>query len=160
MAVPVAIPRISPTGFRLDDGYQTLLSIASQSGLDIWEKEVTPPGMDGGDPIDTTTMHNADYRTMSPRQLITLTEHTVVAAYDPCVYEVLLALVNVTDNFTVTLPDNSTLSYWAFIRSVEFSPHVEGEQPEMTITIVPTNYDDCNCVEAGPVMDCAGTCSC
>lgn len=160
MGAPVSIARLTPTGFRLDDGYQTLISFGVLPGLDIWEKEVQPPGIDGGDPIDTTTMHNEDYRTMAPRKLKILSEHTITAAYDPCAYVDLLTMVNVVDDITVFFPDNSQLSYWGFIRSVEFSPLVEGEQPEMTITVVPTNYDACNCVEAGPVIDCNGTCTC
>ena len=160
MAAPAPIPRIAPDGFRLDDGYQTLITFGVLPGLDIWEKEAQPPGIDGGDPIDTTTMHNDSYRTNAARKLKSLTEHTIVAAYDPCAYVDLLTMVNVVDEITVFFPDNSTLSYWGFIRSVEFSPLVEGEQPEMTITVVPTNYDACNCVEAGPVIDCNGTCTC
>lgn len=160
MAAPSPIPRLSPSGFRLDDGYQSLITFGLLAGLDIWEKDVQPPGIDGGDPIDTTTMHNSAYRTNAPRSLKSLTEHTIVAAYDPCAYVDLLTMVNVIDEITITFPDNSTLAYWGYIRSVELSPMIEGEQPEMTITVVPTNYDCNDCTEAGPVIDCNGTCTC
>lgn len=160
MAAPTTTARTTPDGFRLDNGHQTLITFAFAPGLDFWEKEVQPFGFDGGDAIDTTTMHNVIYRTKSPRNLLDLTEHTVVGAYDPCVYVDLLQMVNVIDSITITFPDTSTLTYWGYIRLVEVSPLVEGEQPEMTLTIVPTNYDACNCVEAGPVIDCNGTCTC
>lgn len=160
MGAPVAIPRTTPDGFVLTNGHPTFISFGILPALDIWEKEVQPPGIDGGDPIDTTTMHNEEWRTMAPRTLKTLSEHTVTAAYDPCAFADLNNMVNIVDNITVHFPDNSTLAYWGFIRTVEFSPNVEGEQPEMTITVVPTNYDACNCVVADPVIDCAGTCTC
>lgn len=162
MAAPGVATRVSPNGagFKLDDGRVALIAFASNNSLLIWEKEVQPPGIDNGDDIDTTTMWNEDFRTHMPRQLNDLTEHTIVAAYDPCVYTDLLALTGVCDNITVYFPDNSTLSYWGYIKNVEFSPLVDGEQPEVTITVQPTNYDCCNCEEAGPVMDCAGTCTC
>ncbi len=41
---------------RLDDGYQTLIEFAENPAIKLWEKSVTPPGIDGGDAIDTTTM--------------------------------------------------------------------------------------------------------
>lgn len=160
MAAPVAIPRVTPNGYRLDDGHQCLISFGDLAALDVWEKDVQPPGLDGGDAVDITTQHNEDYRTFAGRNLVTLSEHTVVAAYDPAVYADLVTLLNVTQNITIYFPDNSTLAYWGFIRQVEFSPLVEGEQPEMTITITPSNYDCANCVEAGPVVDGNGTCSC
>lgn len=160
MASPVAIPRVTPAGVRLDDGHQALISFGTNASLPIWEKDVGIPGMDGGDPVETTTQWNEDYRTFAPRQLVTLTEFQVVAAYDPCAYEDLLALINVVDNITIYFPDTSTLAFWGYLRLVEFSPLVEGEQPTLTLTITPTNYDACNCVEAGPVLDCNGTCTC
>lgn len=160
MAAPTTQTRLLPTGYRLDDGYQTLIAFSELPTLDIWEKDVQPPGIDGGDAIETTTQHNADYRTMAPRQLLTMTEHTITAAYDPGAYSELFSLINVSQMITVIFPDGSTLDYYGYIKGVEFSPLVEGEQPEMTITVVPTNYDCDNCVEAGPVMTSNGTCSC
>ena len=164
MAAPAVITRENPFGnraaFKLDDGYRSTIAFASVPGLEIWEKEVQPPGIDNGDDIDTTTMWNENYRTHMPRQLNDLTESTVTGAYDPCIYNNLLVLAGSCENITITFPDLSTLSFWGYIKTVEFSPLVEGEQPEVTLTIQPTNYDCCNCVEAGPVMDCTGTCSC
>lgn len=158
MAAPVPSTRVAPTGFRLDDGFVAKLIFETDEGLDIWEKDVGIPGIDGGDPIETTTQHNVFYRTFAPRQLDTLTSFQVVAAYDPCVYADLLTKVNVNQTITILFPDTSTLAFYGYLRSVEFSPMVEGEQPEVTLTIQPTNFDPANCVEAGPVVDCNGTC--
>lgn len=158
MAAPSPIVRVAPSGFRLDEGYQALITVGTLPGIDLWEKDVGVPGIDGGDPIDTTTQHNSIYNTKSPRVLKELTPFTVVCAYDPCVFTDILGLVNGNDSITITFPDTTTLAFWGYIRSAEFAPMVIGEQPEVTITIVPTNYDPNNCVEAGPAIDCNGTC--
>jgi hypothetical protein len=158
MAAPVATPRGTPAGFVSKDGFGSFLTVAGVPQLNIFEKDTGVPGMDGGDPVDTSTHHNEAYRTFAPRSLVTLTPFQVVAAYDPCVYDDLLALINIEKEMTTTFFDTSTLAFFGYIQTVEFSGLVDGEQPEMTITIVPTNYDPDDCTEAGPVLVCNGTC--
>jgi len=51
---------------RIDDGFQTLVSFANYPDVLLWEKEVTPPGVDGGGANETTTMRNTAWRTRSP----------------------------------------------------------------------------------------------
>lgn len=158
MAAPTPTVRGTPPGFILNDGFPSFIAFASIPQLLIWEKQVQPPGIDGGDPIDTNNMHNDEWRTMAPRALKTLSPFTVVAGYDPGAYTELEALVNDPEAITVIFPDTSTLAFWGYLQKVEFSPMVEGTQPECTLTIVPTNYDPDNCVPAGPVLDAHGTC--
>jgi hypothetical protein len=131
---------------RLDDGHQTLISFsaglsAGAGGLQMWEKEVSPPGIEGGGANDTTTMRNTTWRTRAPKQLMTLADATIVVAYDPGLYTELVSLVNVKQEITITFPDASTLIFWGWIDA--FSPNalVEGEQPTADITIVPSNED-------------------
>jgi len=152
MAAPATTTRATPGGIKLDDGYQTLIAFARDTDVSFWEKTVQPPGLDGGDAIDTTTMHNSAYRTFSPRALITLTEAPLVVAYDPNVYNNIIALINREGSITVTFPDGSTLDFYGFLKSFEPQPCAEGEQPEANIVIVPTNYDPANYVEQGPVL--------
>jgi hypothetical protein len=103
-------------------------------------------------------MHNSTYRTFAPRQLATLTEITITAAYDPILYTEILALINQEDTFTITFPDGSTVAFYGYIRSFDPQDCVEGTQPEATIVIQPTNWDPANNVEAGPaVAEVAGT---
>ena len=52
---------------RIDDGHSTTISFADFPTVKFWEKEVTPPGVDGGGPNDTTTMRNVILRTMAPK---------------------------------------------------------------------------------------------
>lgn len=158
MAAPTPTVRTDPTGFLMENGYQALITLANDANIDLWEKDVGQPGMDGGDPIDTTTQQNETYRTFAPRTLITLTQFTVVCGYDPCVYDDLLPLVNLEDTITITYPGGTTLAFYGYVKGVEFGPMSDGTFPEVTLTIVPTNWDHNNCVEAGPVVSCVGTC--
>lgn len=126
---------------RLDDGLGTLITFAAASSVLLWEKEVTPPGIEGGGPNDTTTMHNVAWRTMAPKQLKTLTPSTFKAAYDPAVYDSILAMIQVNQQITITFPDGSTLAFYGWVD--EFTPDaiVEGEQPTAEVTIQPSNQD-------------------
>lgn len=161
MAAPTPTPRVNPSTdskIPIQDGHATLITIGSNPDIGFWEKTVQPPGYDGGDAVDTTTMHNETYRTFAPRQLSTLTEVSITAAYDPILYTDILALINVRDTITVTFPDGSTVAFYGYIRSFEPQDVEEGTQAEATIVIQPTNWDPANNVEEGPaVSEVAGT---
>ena len=85
MAAPANTARGTPTGSggttnQLRDGYQTLIAFALDATVEFWEKTVQPPGINGGDPIVTNTMHNATYGTMAARTLVNYTPVNIVAA--------------------------------------------------------------------------------
>lgn len=158
MAAPAVTALVSPTGIKLKDGYSSRMAFAADPNVNIWIKSLKPPGVDGGDAIDNTTMHNDDWRIMRARSLKTLTESTGKGGYDPVVYNELVALVNVEGAITEHFPDGSTLSYYGYLKNAEFDELVEGTMPELAFTVVPTNYDPVNDVEAGPLMvEVAGT---
>jgi len=159
MAAPALTARVLPVGKYLGDGYSTKIAFSLDSDVSFWEKTVKPPGLDGGDEIDTTTMHNIDFRTFLPRQLITLTESTTRVAYDPNVYNNIISnLLNREGSVTHHFPDGSTLSYYGYLKTFEPADCVEGEQPEADISIVCTNWDPSADVEAAPVLtSVAGT---
>ena len=162
---PTAAPAAhAPSGIHLDDGYQTLITFAANNTIAFWEKSVKPPGMDGGDPIDTTTMHNDTWRTKAPRALVSMTDLTIRAAYDPVLYDgalvagSVLSLLNVKTTVTVLFPDGTTLAFYGFLKNFEPGDHQEGAQPEATITVVVTNQDPSDGSEQDPVLDnAAGT---
>lgn len=133
----------------LDDGYQTLISFTSNPAVKLKEKSVTPPGIDGGDLIDTTTMRNTTWRTADGRALKTLTESSFVAAYDPVVYNELNAMINVNQEIEITFPDGSKLKFWGIMRVFQPNELTEGEQPTANVTISPTNKNAAG-VETGP----------
>jgi hypothetical protein len=136
---------------KLDDGFSTLLEFSENSAVQLWVKEVTLPGISGGGAIDTTTMLNTTYRTQSPKSLISLTDGGAVAAYDPAVYDEILAMVNTNQQITATISNGDTLVFWGWID--EFAPAalVEGEQPTADLTIIPSNQNASG-LETGPVL--------
>lgn len=158
MAAPAPTVRQSPSGIKLKDGFPTKITFATKPAISLWEKTVTPPGIDGGDAIEQTTMHNTAWRTMAARQLKTLTESSFTAAYDPICFTDLLALINFETTITVTFPDGTTYAFFGYLRTFEPQEVSEGAQPEANCSITPTNFDPAGKVEAGPALaSVAGT---
>jgi len=161
MTAPSDTVRSAPSGIPLQDGYPTKIAFKTDPDICFWEKTVTPPAVDGGDPIDLTTMHNSAWVTRGPQSLLDLGEFQVTALYDPNLYDlaaITAQLVNVNTEITIHFPDGSTLAFWGYLRSIEPGSHERGTAPEVTLTIVPTNYDDANDEESGPVLtEVAGT---
>jgi hypothetical protein len=151
MAAPAATVRQSPTGIKLDDGFATLVTIKRFPAINLWEKTVTPPGLDGGDAVDTTTMHNLILRTKSPRLLRDMTEGSMTVAYDPGVLADCISAINVNDEITVRFPDGTTWAFWGYLRTFEPQEISEGEQPTANCSFMPTNQDNLG-VERDPVV--------
>ena len=135
---------------RMDDGFSTTIEFAEDSDVQMWEKEVTPPGVSGGGEIPTTTMQNTTWRTRSPKSLIDLQPCTFVVAYDPAVYDEIIAMINTNQEITITFPDDATLVFWGWLD--EFTPNalVEGEQPTAEVTLIQSNRNASD-AETSPV---------
>lgn len=158
MANPTTTARTTPAGLALTDGFSTKIAFAADPDVEFWEKTVKPPGFDGGDAIDQTTMHNTLYRVFLSRSLITLTEITLTAAYDPKVLDSIAALMNVITDITIHFPNSDTWDIYGWLRMFDPQSHEEGTQPECQITIQPSNWDPDANVEAGPnYISAAGT---
>jgi len=149
--------RSAPGGTKLGDGYQSLIAFAADADVSLWEKTVTPPGVDGGDSVDTSTMHNTTYRTKAARTLKEMTDAGMSCAYDPKVYDQLIALVNVETSITVYFSDGSSIDFFGYLRSVSFAECAEGTQPECTVVIACTNTDPTSGVETGPNYNTAAS---
>jgi hypothetical protein len=152
MAAPVTTVRGTPTGYKMPDGYQTEIAFSLNPNLSIWEKTAKPPAVDGGEAIQTETMLNVFWRTTSPRHLKSLGPMTVAAAYDPSVLLTMYSMVNQVQSITLMTPTGTTEAFWGFIQKFEPEELKEGEFPMANLTIVPTNWDPANYVEAGPVL--------
>lgn len=152
MAAPTVTARVIPAGGPLPDGYQSFLTFSMDPNIEVWEKTVQPLGQEGGDPIDTTTMHNNTFVTKRPQLLMENTDAVVVAGYRPIAFRALQNIINAEQSITIHFPDTSTIAFWGYLKTTEFAPLTRGEQPEVTLTIVCTNWDPNNCVEAGPVV--------
>ncbi len=152
-APPTPTARGTPAGIKLRDGFKTLVTISANVTVSFWEMTVKPPGIDGGDTIPQTTMHNTAWRTFAARQLKTLTPCTGKGQIDPNVINQLYTLINVYATITVTFPDLSTLAFFGYLRTIEFDEFVEGSPPQFSYEIQPTNSDHTNqFVEAAPVL--------
>ena len=145
MAAPVPTPRtLALTGFRMPDGFRSLVTLQNSPAIQLWEHAaggVKPPGFDGGEPVNTTTMHNNAWRTKRARKLKEMTPCTFKAAYDPDVLPAVLQQINLEQSITFLYPDGSTLAFWGFLQKFESGGMEEGKMPEADCTVVPTNVD-------------------
>ena len=124
---------------RIDDGFSTIITFANYPSVSFWEKEVTPPGMEGGGANEISTMRNTTWRTKAPKQLVSLTDCNFVAAYDPVVYEDVVDMINENQLITITFPDGATLAFWGWLDTFTPNANVEGEQPTAACVIIPSN---------------------
>jgi len=122
----------------LDDGFSTIISIG---GTNLYEKTVKLPGLDGGGPIDITTMRNTAYRTQAAKSLIALSDAPFQAAFAPAAYSTLLSVVNLNQAITYTFPDASTLVVWGWLGKFEPNDMVEGEHPTAECMMHFSNID-------------------
>jgi len=135
----------TPAGTMLTNGYASFFEIDSFTTLGFWEKEVTPFGLEGGDKIDVTTMHNTNVRTYAAQALYEAADGEITAAYDPAVLSALSGAsgaINTNKAITIHFPDTSTWDTYGYIQTFSPSALSNGEQPEASITIVFTNLTD------------------
>jgi hypothetical protein len=128
---------------RLDDGFSTIVEFDELPGLKMYEKTVTPPGVNAGGAIDTTTMRNTEVRTKSPKQLIDFSDMSLTVAYDTGIYanDQIIAVCGVNQLITITLPDGGTYEFWGWIDQFTPGELSEGNQPTATMTIILSNQD-------------------
>lgn len=148
----MAQTRGTPTGTKLDDGFSSKIALEADLDIDFWEKTVTPPGVDGGDSIDITNMWNTALRTKAARQLYEMTDVSLTVAYDPLVYDQIIAIVNTNTQITVTFPDTSTLTFYGYLKEFQPSELSESEEPTADIVIVVTNINPNTDAEVAPVF--------
>jgi hypothetical protein len=156
MAAPTNTPFSSkaPSGIKLKDGsIRSVIVFNRLPSFSVWEKTVKPLGYDGGPAVDQTTQLNLTWKTKRPQTLIDTTDMTATGAYDPVLNSTaqIQALLNREGSVSQYFPDGSGIDAYAYLQKLEFAPLEFGKQPEVTITVVVTNYDPVNNVEQGPV---------
>lgn len=141
----------------MDDGFSTIIELLT-TGVTLYEKTVTPPGVDGGGEVDTTTMRNTTWRTRWPKKLKTLSEASVTAAYDPADFDTLNDAINVNQQIKVTFPDDGgtrvTVTFWGWLNTFTPGENTEGEQPTAEFSFIPSNQDN-DKTEQGPIVGTA-----
>lgn len=149
----------------LTDGFPTTITFTSSviESANIMaeileEQDVTPPGISGGGPNDTTSMRNTAWRTRHPKKLKTLTACTITVKYDPELLDEMQKMVNDNQELTITFSDTSRIVWWGWIDSFTPNACAEGEQPIAVVVIEPSNMDaDNNNAEIAPVYHKAAT---
>ena len=134
--------RVDPDQLFYDEGYQSLIAFEDDSNLLFGETVVGAPGIDGGDPVPTTTMFNATYRTKAPRKLKELTPFQVQGKFCSGTIDAVFALINENQWITVTWPDGAQYSFPGFLKSFQPAQAQEGNPLEGTLEIVPTMQID------------------
>lgn len=151
MAAPPVVARVTPIDPKLTNGYQALIAFQLDPDFSLWEKEVTPPGIEGGDPIDTMTQHDVEYATQAPRALIKHEGGQFTAGYNPGMLVNGDSMINQPQAITYHFPNTDSITYWGYLRSIKATGMSDGTMPLCTAMIEITNYDPYNCVQAGPV---------
>lgn len=128
----------------IKDGFGITVTFSTSTAVsfEIDPTSITPPGIDGGDMIDTTTHSNSAVRTKHPRSLKEITDGSMTVAFDGDVWDDIFSAINTNQLITFTFPDGDTVAFWGYLRSFTPSEFVEGEQPSAEITIVVTNEND------------------
>lgn len=137
----------------MPEGFSAVVAFALAPSINLWEKTPKPPSIDGGDPIDITTQHNLTVITRYPRALIDIGEVSFGCAYESDSFKKIMStLVNRNGSITFWLPDGGNIAFWGYLRKFEPGELKIGDFPEAAVTIVVTNYDHSNKVEAVPVI--------
>ena len=136
-----ATARTTPVGTPLVAPIPCKVAFAEDPDIALWEVEVTPPGLEMGEPIDITTMWNLVLKTFSPPVLATATPCQCQGAYDPQCYDQFLAIRGVNGWITVHLPDGSCVNFVGYLKTFQPAGMAAGSntQPRAAFTIQPTN---------------------
>jgi len=134
----------------IKDGFSSTITFADNSSVEFYEKEVTPPSIEGGGPIEQTTMLNTAWRTKYPKTLKDVGPAALTVAYDPAVIDTIKSMVNQNQLITVTFPDDTTLAFWGWLDSFKPNALVEGEQPTAEVVLEASNLNGSD-VETAPV---------
>jgi len=133
------------------DGHSTKITFASNASVELWEKEVTPLSLEGGDGKDITTMHNVTFKTKAPNVLIEVGECACSVSYAIGTYTDMLDMLNENQLITITFPDGATVAFWGWISEFKPSSNKEGEMPTADLKIIPSNRNDAG-AETAPVF--------
>lgn len=122
----------------LTDGYRTIITLANDPTIKLYEVEVTPPPISIGKSIDQTTMRNLKYRTQAPAVLIMLGEGKVQVAYDPIVQHDMESQLGVNQLITYQYPDGSTYAFYGWVDSFTQTALKEGTRPIADMVLAPS----------------------
>lgn len=151
MAAPAPDARVAPTVLMIKNGWKSLVTFSEDPDISIYEKAVTPFGIDNGETINITTQHNNLVVTKAPNALYEVTDGQFTFAYSPSQLAGLKALKGVNQTITYTFPNGDTWAVYGYLKSAIFGVLERGTYPEGTAVIIHTNIDPTDGSEAEPV---------
>jgi hypothetical protein len=152
MAAPTPAAYQAPTGRRLSTGHRTTITFTADPTISFFYGDVTPPGLEGGDPIMLKSQSSTEWRMKAARRLKEVTDSTAMVGYDPALTMAEVAdLINVETTVTFHYPDGAQMAFYGYLKSFIPGTNTDEEEPEATITIVATLRDPSTCLEEGPV---------
>src|SRR5205823_237203 len=110
--------------------------------------------LSGGGPIETTSMHNAVYRTQEPKSLKTLLPSKATVFYDPQVLDDVKSMIQVKQQITVHVAGKGTYLFWGWIESFTPGPNKEGDAPNAEVEILQSGTNSSG-VETAPAFTAA-----
>jgi hypothetical protein len=137
----------------LTEGYQTLILLGSPANtifqgnalvgggvaagsVFLKEKEVQPPMLEMGGPIDVTTQRNAFWETKMPRKLQKVGPVVTHCSYDPAAYPAISALMGVLVSILVIFPDGSQLgALYGWLEKFVPTSNKAGDFPLAEVTL-------------------------
>ena len=114
--------------------------------------EIQFPGVDGGEPIDVTTLCNTAWITKQAPKLKEVPNWTASLLYIASEYDNIIALINVNSVCVITVPTVATITFYGYIKS--FIPQQTGKgavasaNAEFVVSCVKTT----DSAETGPVV--------
>ena len=119
--------------------YDGLGSTLAFGSFVINKTKIVAPPIEGGDPIDITTLENTAWRTKVLKQLKDLGECSFTGIWDPAKH--ISAPVNENGPVVFTGPDGDSITFQGGLTTFESGDIVEGEYPECSGTLVATNFN-------------------
>jgi hypothetical protein len=136
---------------RIDDGFSTIIEFPGFFGDDpvtkLYEKEVTPPSLSGGGPVDVTTMRNIALRTQSPKKLKSVGNMQATVAYCSDALESLNGYLGIIGEIHVIFPDGAKIVFWGWMDSFTPASMQEGVQPTAVVVFIASNHQALSDVE-------------
>lgn len=148
-----------PSGTRLRRGHGTVIEFSLMTTIQLWERSVKPPGIDGGTPINISTHRSVTWDQMFPRALRTLTAATGQCNYDEAVFPNIVSMCNKNQQFSVIFPTGRPITFWGWLQSFEFvaiDSDPDGNMPVADFSIQPSNTDNTG-AEVGPTVGTSST---
>ena len=139
---------------RLLQGHGTTITFASDASLLFYPRALTPPGLEGGGPIETTLLAATAYRMFEPKTLKTLMPFSITALYDPDVYTDMIAAINTNTLITITFNDSpaTVLAFYGYVNRFAPGTLSEGDLATAELEIVPTLRHSSTGAETAPVV--------